>query len=214
MEKKEKIQTSNERIKQDTGEVYTTKNVIIRKIGQRLTDKIGNLLRDIQADTLFGLDIGCAEGHLLAELKRQGIVGSITAVELEWEKISSFVATGQDISIIQGDACEIGLKDGAFDYILATEVLEHLPQPQLALAEMRRVAKPKAPVILSVPYEPYFHIGNLCRGKHLHRGGRTPSHLHFWHRKEFRRFIAPYLDIERECTITTFPWLLYLCTTR
>ena len=106
----------------------------------------------------------------------------------------------------------IGVRSETFDYVMATEVLEHLPHPEKALAEIRRVAKKKAPVILSVPYEPYFHIGNICRGKHLYRGGRTPSHLHFWHRKEFRDLITPYVRIEKECTFATFPWLLYLCT--
>ena len=35
--------------KQETGEVYTTGNVLIRRIGERLTRKIGEMLRDIGA---------------------------------------------------------------------------------------------------------------------------------------------------------------------
>ena len=198
--------------KQETGEVYTTGNVLIRRIGERLTRKIGEMLRDIGATERFGLDIGCAEGHLLADLKRQGVIGEVVAVELEFEKITSSVAGGTGVRFVQGDAENIGVRSETFDYVMATEVLEHLPHPEKALAEIRRVATRTAPVILSVPYEPYFHIGNICRGKHLHRGGRTPSHLHFWHRKEFRDLITPYVRIEKECTFATFPWLLYLCT--
>ena len=63
--------------KQETGEVYTTGNVLIRRIGERLTRKIGEMLRDIGAAERFGLDIGCAEGHLLADLKRQGVIGEV-----------------------------------------------------------------------------------------------------------------------------------------
>jgi 2-polyprenyl-3-methyl-5-hydroxy-6-metoxy-1,4-benzoquinol methylase len=200
--------------RQETGEVYTIGNVLIRKIGQRLTRKIGELLWRIEARGGLGLDIGCAEGHLLAELQRQGLVDELVAVELEYEKIVTSVADRSRVLFTQGDACGLGLRTETFDYILATEVLEHLPHPEQALAEICRVGKKGAPVILSVPYEPYFHLGNICRGKHLHRGGRTPSHLHFWHREEFRAFISPFLRIEQEFSLATFPWLLYLCTNK
>ncbi|MDY0389460.1 MAG: class I SAM-dependent methyltransferase [Desulfobulbus oligotrophicus] len=198
--------------KQETGEVYTTGNVLIRWISKRLTRKIGKLLQDIGAAEQFGLDIGCAEGYLLADLKQQGIIGKVVAIELELEKITSSVANGMGVQFVQGDAENIGVRSKSFDYVMATEVLEHLPYPEKALAEICRVAKKNAPIILSVPHEPYFHIGNICRGKHLHRGGRTPSHLHFWHRKDFRSLITPYVRIEKEYTLATFPWLLYLCT--
>lgn len=199
---------------QETGEVYTTSNVLIRRIGERLTRRIGMLLREIRADQRFGLDIGCAEGHLLADLKKKELIGDIVAIELEFEKIAASRVNTSEVFFIQGDACSIGLRSETFDYVLATEVLEHLPHPKQALREIGRVAKKKAPVILSVPYEPYFHIGNICRGKHLRRGGRTPSHLHFWHRKEFRELISPFVTIEKEFSAATFPWLLYLCTNK
>ena len=122
--------------KQETGEVYTTGNVLIRRIGERLTRKIGEMLRDIGATERFGLDIGCAEGHLLADLKRQGVIGEVVAVELEFEKITSSVAGGTGVRFVQGDAENIGVRSETFDYVMATEVLEHLPHPEKALAEI------------------------------------------------------------------------------
>ena len=127
--------------KQETGEVYTTGNVLIRRIGERLTRKIGEMLRDIGATERFGLDIGCAEGHLLADLKRQGVIGEVVAVELEFEKITSSVANGTGVRFVQGDAENIGVRSETFEYVMATEVLEHLPHPEKALARRYKAIK-------------------------------------------------------------------------
>jgi 2-polyprenyl-3-methyl-5-hydroxy-6-metoxy-1,4-benzoquinol methylase len=197
--------------KQETGEVYITSNIVIKKIAGRLTKNIKRILQEFKADQLIGLDIGCAEGHLLAELKDKGIIKKIITVELEYSKIVSSVLNKSECLFVQGDASCIGLQTGTFDYVLATEVLEHLPHPEKALAEICRVAKKEAFVVISVPYEPFFHIGNICRGKHLHRGGKTPSHLHFWNRNEVKALLSPFLKIEKEFSFATFPWLLYLC---
>jgi SAM-dependent methyltransferase len=52
---------------------------------------------------------------------------------------------------IQGDVCDLScFKDDEFDVAVATEVLEHVPLPWVALREAGRVAKR---VLITVPYE-------------------------------------------------------------
>jgi len=48
-------------------------------------------------------------------------------------------------------ALDLTFPDNSFDTVVSTEVLEHVPDPQLALREMFRVAKPGARVIVSTP---------------------------------------------------------------
>ena len=60
-----------------------------------------------------------------------------------------------DIEHLQGFASE------TYDSILCSEVLEHVPRPDKALAELKRILKSHGTVILSVPF-----LGRLHDGPH------------------------------------------------
>ena len=49
---------------------------------------------------------------------------------------------GVDADLRQGDVQELPYQDGAFDLVMAAHVLEHLADPQPAIAEMVRVLRP------------------------------------------------------------------------
>ena len=108
------------------------------------------------------------------------------------------------------DIYNLDFEADSFDYVLATEIFEHLPEPDEALQCLSHNRQPGAHLVISVPYEPYFHWGNLLRGKHWSRGGRTPAHLHFWHRHEFKTFLDKHVDVVAEHYAATFPWMLFL----
>jgi SAM-dependent methyltransferase len=95
----------------------------------------------------------------------------------------------------------------SFDAVLCLEVLEHLEDPAAAVRELLRVAR-KA-VVLSVPYEPYFRVGNLLRGKYLSELGNHPEHIQHWNMGRFRSFLEP-----ARCEIRmveAFPWIIACC---
>lgn len=48
-------------------------------------------------------------------------------------------------------ALQLPFQDSVFDSVVCTEVLEHVPDPLLALKEMRRVLKPGGTLLLTVP---------------------------------------------------------------
>jgi len=52
---------------------------------------------------------------------------------------------------ILADAQHLPFKDGAFDKVLCTEVLEHIPDDRAGIRELHRVAKPGSDVAVSVP---------------------------------------------------------------
>jgi ubiquinone/menaquinone biosynthesis C-methylase UbiE len=57
---------------------------------------------------------------------------------------------GIDSTLTQRDACALGFHDATFDLVMGAHVLEHLPNPLVALHEMTRVLSPGAPLLLLV----------------------------------------------------------------
>lgn len=49
------------------------------------------------------------------------------------------------------DLKEIPVEDGRFDYVIFTQVMEHLPDPRQVLAELYRVLKPGGKLLYSAP---------------------------------------------------------------
>src|ERR1019366_1064258 len=70
-----------------------------------------------------------------------------------------------------------------FELVAATEVLEHVPDPERVLAEMARVAR--GHLLVSVPHEPLWRVLNVARGAYLRELGNTPGHLNHWSRRAF-----------------------------
>src|SRR6478672_10261068 len=50
---------------------------------------------------------------------------------------------------VQGDVCELPFRDGVFDAVVNIQVLEHIKEPGVCVAEMARVLKPGGQLILT-----------------------------------------------------------------
>jgi ubiquinone/menaquinone biosynthesis C-methylase UbiE len=81
-----------------------------------------------------------------------------------------------------GDITSTGAPSNTFDVVLLTEVLEHVPQPFLAIAELKRVAKPGGNIYISSPF---------TSGSH-----QLPYHFSSGYSKEFYQYAAKELDLE------------------
>ncbi len=193
-----------------TDEIYTSHNVAIRWLGNRLIRAIMSMMTKMGSGALLGLNVGCGEGQMISRLFQSGLRYKMTAMDIDPDRIAFAHQHNPLCDYVRADIFHLPFKSGAFDYVIATEILEHLSDPSAALEEVARVAKPNAPIILSVPHEPFFRWGNVVRGKHWKRWGRTPSHVQFWSRYEFRRMILEFVEIQEERWISCFPWQLYM----
>ena len=69
----------------------------------------------------------------------------------------------KNIFTSQGYLEEMPFGDEQFDLVVASEVLEHLYEPERFLERLCRLSR--GPVLLTVPHEPWFRLCNLLRGR-------------------------------------------------
>ena len=93
------------------------------------------------------LDAGCGTGRNLAEFGR---LGTARGVDPSPAAIDFCRRRGL-AGVTEAGIEALPFEDGAFDLILATDVLEHVERDDLAAAELRRVAAPGAVLVVTVP---------------------------------------------------------------
>ena len=84
---------------------------------------------------------------------------------------------------------QLPFADGEFDLAAAIEVLEHVPDPERAVAEMARVARRH--LLVSVPREPLWRALNVARGAYLRELGNTPGHVNHFSKRGFAAMLCP-----------------------
>jgi SAM-dependent methyltransferase len=110
------------------------------RIGRGLSAKLTRITLDrfiaSHATTRLTADIGAQNGPYAEHFPR---------------RIGIDIRPGAGVSVI-GDAQALGIRDGAFEVVLCTEVLEHLPDPQRAVDEMFRVLEPGGELLLTTRF--------------------------------------------------------------
>ena len=98
------------------------------------------------------LDVGCGTGSLTFTLAATADVRSICGVDYAAAYVDYARQRNRDsrIELRVGDACALPFPDGSFDRVLAMLMLHFVAQPERAVAEMRRVARPGATVAAAV----------------------------------------------------------------
>jgi len=107
------------------------------------------------------LDLGCGFGRHAFEAYRRG--AHVVAVDRSTEEVSSVTAmframeaegeapAGLVARAVRGDLLALPFPDASFDVVMASEVLEHIPDDHLAMAEIARVVRPGGRIAVTVP---------------------------------------------------------------
>jgi SAM-dependent methyltransferase len=149
------------------------------------------------------LEVGVGEGEVSARVLERYPAAAVTGVDLPDPALAAeWRARG--VVALFGDIARLPFPSGAFDLVLAIEVLEHVPDPAAGLAELARVSR--RDLVLSVPREPVWRVANMARGKYLGALGNTPGHVQHWSRRGFPRFVASQLAVTT--VRSPFPWTM------
>jgi len=104
------------------------------------------LNEDLQNKNL--LDAGCGTGWFSKAACEKG--ANVTSMDLG-ENLLAQVAKKCNSKRVIGSILEIPFADNTFDFVVSSEVIEHTPEPYLALKEIYRVLKPGGKMVLSTP---------------------------------------------------------------
>ena len=95
------------------------------------------------------LDIGTGTGANLRLLRGLGL-GAVCGLDSSDEAIGYCVSKGLG-SVQKGDICALPFPDESFDFVLATDVIEHVDDDAAAAREIARVLAPGGMALISVP---------------------------------------------------------------
>lgn len=103
------------------------------------------------------LDVGCGPGWFWAE-GRQAIADGIAIVLTDIshgmvreaaERVASLSGLATLITSAPADAQQLPFADHRFDIVLASHMMYHVPDPRLAVGEIRRMLKPGGRAVIS-----------------------------------------------------------------
>ena len=185
---------------------YNSKNKVKQIMIKRFQEKLLKLLENENKNTSI-LDAGCGEGFIADYIYNNTKIKNITGIDINKDSLDFASSINKKIKYKKDDIYKLSFKDKQFDIVMTLEVLEHLDNPKKALKEIIRVAKKK--LIISVPNEPYFSLGNLLSLKNVCRLGNPPDHINRWSKNKFERFINNEINNKYKTTVfTSFPWTI------
>lgn len=135
---------------------------------QSIARRIGRGSRQI-------LEIGPGEGWLVERLLAAGHRVTTTDLSRNWlRRLPS--AANPALLRVQANIFHLPFPDATFEHVIAAEVLEHLPGPDAALREIRRILRPGGTFVATVPYRERL-VATLCPhcGQTFERNGHLNS---------------------------------------
>ena len=185
----------------NTYDKYASQNPIEKAMMRRFLASLDRMVDGLHPAAI--LEVGVGEGEILQRMMARFPEATALGLDLpddelaaEWER--------RGLPTEFGDVSALRFGDAEFDLVMAIEVLEHVPDPDAALAELARVCR--GVVVLSVPSEPVWRIGNMARGRYLRQWGNTPGHVNHWGKRGFVRAVSRHFEVED--VASPLPWTM------
>ncbi|HCR81181.1 MAG: 3-demethylubiquinone-9 3-O-methyltransferase [Candidatus Pacebacteria bacterium GW2011_GWB1_47_8] len=113
---------------------------------KRLTVVFDELLKNENLKNKQLLDAGCGTGWFSAEAVRRG--ARVTSMDLGKQLLKEVAKKARSKRVV-GSILKMPFKAKTFDYVICSEVIEHVTDPGLALKEIYRVLKPGGILVLT-----------------------------------------------------------------
>ncbi|MGH8491038.1 MAG: class I SAM-dependent methyltransferase [Gammaproteobacteria bacterium] len=189
---------------------YHSSNPITRHLMRGFMETFDELVSLTGAHSAF--EVGCGEGHLSLRLLKRGLTVSGCDLDGKMADVAKAQAltAGYQCDFFASSIYDLTHEKANAEIIVCCEVMEHLPDRDLALAVLAQLAQPF--VLFSVPREPIWRILNLARLRYVADMGNTPGHIQHWSTGQFLRLITRHFDVQM--VRTPLPWTFALCRRR
>ena len=118
---------------------YDERGLLWRRLGA--IDKADNIAFLLAGDKVESvLEFGCGTGAVLSQVARIGVGSRHVGVDLADPALHRD-ANAATLDLRRIDAGSLPFEDRSFDLVYASHVIEHIPDPRAALAEIARVAR-------------------------------------------------------------------------
>jgi SAM-dependent methyltransferase len=116
---------------------------------QRLRAAAFDMLRTGRGDAV--VDVGCGTGDVVRALASiVGAGGRVVGIDASWTMVveAQRRIDASNVELLVGDAERLDLEDATFDAALSERVLQHVSNPERAVAELARVTKPGGRIVV------------------------------------------------------------------
>ncbi len=117
---------------------------------RRRTDEVERVLRRYHHRPLRVIvDVGTADGLMLADLRKR--LGPLTFLGIDYSLPLLRAVVLEGVYKGQGDALALPVRSQAADAVIATAVIEHVPNADALLGECWRILRPGGLLVLTTP---------------------------------------------------------------
>lgn len=130
------------------------------------------------------LDIGCAFGFFLELAKKHKWLAQ--GIEIS-QAGYNYAKNNLKLNVTNKPLEEANFKSSSFDVVTIFDVIEHIPNPQKTVKEIRRILKPNGLIVVTTP-----DIGSLAAkilGKNWEEVKRVREHIYFFSRNTLRKML-------------------------
>ena len=146
---------------------YSIISAVLNRVESDYTKRLHEAIFSFIEENKNILDIGSGGGWLV---NGKTNYTRLTMVDLAAKNLLRIkeTASGDNIDCILADAAELPFKKDAFDYIILSEVLEHLNNPSKAVEQIYDSLKTGGNAIITTPYNEIirYYLCIHCNKKH------------------------------------------------